>query len=302
MWRLPFQAPPPVQALPLDTLTKRQAVPTLVVQTNAQLLQYDPRFYSLYVPPPPVQSVAGILTARRSDPIVAKALGRIDQPGWTQPTTVQSAFASLTAVALTNRTLTADQGTYALTGIDAGLLAARNLVADFGTYALTGQAAGLLFNSALAADFGVYALTGIDAGLVYSGATPPTVISGGGGVGTARRFSRKRYEELLEEWQAERGDEVKPTKAEAEEAEAVAEEVIANLGGLLAFDLSGELEDVQEARRAIFADPAISTLKAKRDRKAAAEAVRRKIAAYFAEQARLAAIADDEEALMVLFL
>lgn len=61
-------------------------------------------------------------------------------------------------------TITADQGSYTLTGQDAGLRATRVLTAEFGTYALTGQDATLTYVPAqafsLTADFGSYTLTG----------------------------------------------------------------------------------------------------------------------------------------------
>jgi hypothetical protein len=65
-------------------------------------------------------------------------------------------------------TLTADAGSYALTGQAAGLLAQRVLAAEQGSYALTGAAAGLLAARTLAADQGSYALTGQPASLVAS--------------------------------------------------------------------------------------------------------------------------------------
>jgi len=63
-------------------------------------------------------------------------------------------------------TLTADQGSFALTGQDAGLLATRLTVADVGSFALTGQDAGLLATRLTVADVGSFALTGQDAGLL----------------------------------------------------------------------------------------------------------------------------------------
>jgi len=65
----------------------------------------------------------------------------------------------------TDYTLTADSGSYALTGQDAGLIAARTLTADQGSYAVTGQTADLIRTVRLLADQGSYALTGQDAAL-----------------------------------------------------------------------------------------------------------------------------------------
>lgn len=64
-------------------------------------------------------------------------------------------------------TITADQGSYTLTGQDAGLRATRVLTAEFGTYALTGQAAVLQKDTpgafTLQVDAGSYSWNGQDA-------------------------------------------------------------------------------------------------------------------------------------------
>lgn len=65
-------------------------------------------------------------------------------------------------------TLTAESGTFALTGAAAGLIYARRIQADSGSYALTGAAAGLVYGRRLVADAGTYALTGAAAGLIYN--------------------------------------------------------------------------------------------------------------------------------------
>lgn len=65
-------------------------------------------------------------------------------------------------------TLTADSGSFTLTGQDAGLAFNRVLTADTQSFALTGQAAGLAFNRTLAAASGSFALTGQDAGLAFN--------------------------------------------------------------------------------------------------------------------------------------
>lgn len=57
-------------------------------------------------------------------------------------------------------TLTAEQGSYTLTGQAAGTLYSRSMPADQGSYALTGQAAGLAKGILLTADQGSYALSG----------------------------------------------------------------------------------------------------------------------------------------------
>lgn len=63
------------------------------------------------------------------------------------------------------QTLTADPGTYTLTGSAATLTAARNFSADSGQYLLTGSAATLSIGRNLSAASGAYVLTGQSAGL-----------------------------------------------------------------------------------------------------------------------------------------
>ena len=65
-------------------------------------------------------------------------------------------------------TLTADSGSFALTGQAAGLSFNRTLAADSGSFALTGQDAALLQNRVLASDSGAFALAGQDATLTFS--------------------------------------------------------------------------------------------------------------------------------------
>ena len=65
-------------------------------------------------------------------------------------------------------TLTADSGSFALTGQAAGLALNRVLSAASGSFALTGQAAGLAVNRTLSAASGSYSLTGQNATLTYT--------------------------------------------------------------------------------------------------------------------------------------
>ena len=62
-------------------------------------------------------------------------------------------------------TLTADSGSFALTGTAASLLAGRKLAADAGSFTLTGTAANTLFGRKLTAEAASFALTGADAAL-----------------------------------------------------------------------------------------------------------------------------------------
>lgn len=66
---------------------------------------------------------------------------------------------------LFNRLLTADVGAYTVAGQDANLIRGYTLVAETGGYVYTGQDAALLFNRVLTADPGAYTLVGYDANL-----------------------------------------------------------------------------------------------------------------------------------------
>ena len=63
-------------------------------------------------------------------------------------------------------TLTADAGSYSLSGQDAALVKSRIVVADAGSYALAGQDAALLKSKLVTGDAGSYALAGQDAAFV----------------------------------------------------------------------------------------------------------------------------------------
>lgn len=65
-------------------------------------------------------------------------------------------------------TLTADSGSFALTGQTVSLAFNRVLAADTQSYALTGQAVGLAFNRTLSAASGSFSLDGQDAGLAFN--------------------------------------------------------------------------------------------------------------------------------------
>lgn len=105
-------------------------------------------------------------------------------------------IATFKAAGSTDYPLTADSGSFALTGADAGLLGGRVLTSGAGSFALTGSDATLTYTPlssySLAADAGSYALTGADAGLVaarsVSAATGAFVLTGGA---TTRIVARK---------------------------------------------------------------------------------------------------------------
>ena len=79
-----------------------------------------------------------------------------------------------------NRVLTANNGTYAVTGKSATLTINRVLTAASGTYAVTGQSAALTVNRTLTALNGTYAVTGQLATITYTtvGAYVLTALSG----------------------------------------------------------------------------------------------------------------------------
>ena len=74
-------------------------------------------------------------------------------------------------------TITANNGTYSLTGQSAVIIKTRLITANNGTYALTGQSAALLYGAGytLTANNGTYALTGQSATIAYA-ASPFIVI------------------------------------------------------------------------------------------------------------------------------
>lgn len=76
------------------------------------------------------------------------------------------AAAEFEAVNSSGVTLTADSGSFALTGQDADLIASRLLTADAGSLSLTGQDAALNAGRIISADVGEFALSGQDASLL----------------------------------------------------------------------------------------------------------------------------------------
>lgn len=64
--------------------------------------------------------------------------------------------------------LTAEAGSFILTGQDAGLVVARRLTAETGSFILTGQDAALVVGHRLTAETGSFVLTGQDAGLLHA--------------------------------------------------------------------------------------------------------------------------------------
>lgn len=88
-------------------------------------------------------------------------------------------------------TLTADAGSYGLTGTDAGLLRGLLVGASGGTYTLTGTAAGLNLGAVLTAAGSSYGVTGADAGLIRSvvlAASSGSISVSGTAAGLARSY------------------------------------------------------------------------------------------------------------------
>lgn len=97
--------------------------------------------------------------------------------------TAESGSYTLTGQAaglLAARTVVAEQGSYALTGQDATLTKSILLLAEQGSYALTGQSAGLFASRQLLAEQGAYALSGQDATLTYTPAGAYTLTANSG--------------------------------------------------------------------------------------------------------------------------
>ena len=74
-----------------------------------------------------------------------------------------------TANLLASRLLTANAGSYSVTGQDASLIVSRLLSAEQGNYTLTGNDASLIINRLLTAEAGSYMLSGQDASMIVTG-------------------------------------------------------------------------------------------------------------------------------------
>ena len=84
--------------------------------------------------------------------------------------TADSGTYTLTGTAVTlkvGRKLAADSGSYAITGTDVSLKLGRKLTAESGTYTVNGTDVSIKAGRKLAADSGTYALTGTDVTLTY---------------------------------------------------------------------------------------------------------------------------------------
>ena len=66
------------------------------------------------------------------------------------------------------RSLTADAGSYSVSGTDATFQLGLSLTADAGSYSISGTAATFLVDYSLTADAGSYSISGVDAGLEYA--------------------------------------------------------------------------------------------------------------------------------------
>lgn len=98
MWRSPYLAPPPPQALALDTETLRRAVPTLLQGVPLGNVPPPP-----WVQPPPVQNTAALqaFTARLAAILPGSVLGAVPPTPWFQPPPVQGVGAILSKLAVT---------------------------------------------------------------------------------------------------------------------------------------------------------------------------------------------------------
>lgn len=71
--------------------------------------------------------------------------------------------------ALVDSTITAESGSYSITGQDANLLKGSEITAEAGSYAVTGQDATLTISTVITAEAGSYTVTGQDASLIHDG-------------------------------------------------------------------------------------------------------------------------------------
>jgi hypothetical protein len=71
--------------------------------------------------------------------------------------------------------LSANSGSFSISGNDAALKYNRRLVADAANYTLAGQDAAFKYNRMLACNVANYAIVARDAGLLYSG-SPPSIL------------------------------------------------------------------------------------------------------------------------------
>jgi hypothetical protein len=122
----------------------------------------DPMFWDRVLSPAEIQALA--------DP------SNVLLDGLIEPVTNRSYF--IFGAGTTAYSITADSGTFTLTGQATGLLADRTIAAGQGSYTLTGQATGLLKGHTLTAGQGSYTLSGQSTGLLKNS----TIAAGQGSV------------------------------------------------------------------------------------------------------------------------
>lgn len=104
-------------------------------------------------------------------PAVSKILLPQTAAGPTYTLTADHGSFTLTGQAanlVASRVITAEHGTFALSGQAAGLQASRKLVVDHGSFTLSGQNVALQAGRKLLADHGAFTLTGQDVGFTYT--------------------------------------------------------------------------------------------------------------------------------------
>lgn len=94
-----------------------------------------------------------------------KVVSSTGNQSWAATTGVARDYATSYVILKEGYDLSADAGSYAVTGQTAGLFYGYALAADSGSYTVTGQTATLQLDIPLAADPGSYAITGTDASL-----------------------------------------------------------------------------------------------------------------------------------------
>lgn len=119
-----------------------------------------------------VAGQAGILQpslARSGDPAPLPHLGLVLPTAARTLTCDTGIYSVFGSEGLADMEMSAEQGTYTITGQDAGLLKNTILTAEYGTYALVGQDTEGVIGSTdhvMAADYGTYTVTGSDASVI----------------------------------------------------------------------------------------------------------------------------------------
>ena len=156
------------------TVTYTHGTSALFNGAAAEALQFLGPIFSFAFAPTVLPDGALIELTGNPDALFNGELGRIlyfpSAGGGGATLTADSGTYTLTGTAATlkaDRKLAADSGSYAITGTDVSLKLGRKLTAESGTYTVNGTDVSLTAGRKLTADSGTYALTGTDVTLTY---------------------------------------------------------------------------------------------------------------------------------------